>query len=205
LIDLEKEAHVSCQLKYLTEIKTNDSLFTQAKWRLNRFIFNLLLGLSRIKSKLLINLKLASAPEKSESHLDRSLIKQPVDQFEPGDVVKVRSREEIEKTLNSFAKGFTCLKKMYDDCGKEFMVYKRVRYFFDEVEGKIRKSNNMYFLKKSNCTGEQCKCCRHCFYFWHASWLKKISIFVFIIGGIANQICVEVLETDSILSLSLAC
>jgi hypothetical protein len=196
---------MSCQLKYLTEIKTRDSLFAQARWRLNRFKFSLLLCLSRIKSKLLVNLKPASPAEKSESRLDQRPIKQPVDQFEPGDVVKVRSREEIEKTLNSFAKGFTCLKKMYDDCGKEFVIYKRVRYFFDEDIGKIRKSNNMYFLERSNCSGEQCKCDRHCFYFWHASWLKKISVFAVIIIGVANQFCVEVLETDPILCSSLVC
>jgi hypothetical protein len=99
-------------------------------------------------------------------------------QIQPGDTVRVRSAEEIKSTLNRSrkTKGCTFQVGMYPYCGKEYKVYKKVDYFFDEVKQKMCKCNNIFLLDGCYCNGESAylaPCARHCFFFWQASWLEK--------------------------------
>jgi hypothetical protein len=66
---------------------------------------------------------------------------------------------------------------MYEYCGKEYKVIKKVDYFFDETKQKMCKCNGIFLLDGAYCTGKTAYlalCGRNCFYFWQASWLKKV-------------------------------
>lgn len=152
---------MSCQLQYLSNIKEKNLWFNYMRWYANVFLRGFYRHLTTGKLK----------PTTNANKNDFSANEIHIDQIEAGDIVKVRSQEEIKETLNSYNKTRGCgfRIQMYDDCGKEFVVHKKVNYFFDEAKQKICRCNNIYLLKGSCC----CGCDRHCFLFWHASWLKK--------------------------------
>ena len=100
-------------------------------------------------------------------------------QIQPGDTVRVRSRAEIKRTLNRFRKtrGCTFQLGMYEHCGKEYKVLKRVDNFFDEAKQKMCKCNGIFLLEGACCTGATAylaPCDRNCFFFWQSSWLEKV-------------------------------
>ncbi|MFC2071546.1 hypothetical protein ACFLUU_02350 [Chloroflexota bacterium] len=100
-------------------------------------------------------------------------------QIQPGGLVRVRSAAEINQTLNRARKTRGCAfqKGMYNHCGKEYKVFKKVNHFFDETKQEMRKCNDIYLLEGSYCDGSTAylrECARNCFYFWHISWLKKV-------------------------------
>lgn len=100
--------------------------------------------------------------------------------IQSGDLVRVRSRDEIKSALDKSrkTKGCTFQVGMYDCCGREYRVLKRVDYFFDEAKQKFCKCKNIFLLEGSNCTGTTAylrPCDRNCYFFWHVAWLKKIS------------------------------
>ena len=100
-------------------------------------------------------------------------------QIQPGDRVRVRSRREIQHTLDRRrrTRGCTFQLGMYDYCGREFRVYKKVENFFDERKGKMCKCKGLFLLEGACCNGETAylaACGRNCFYFWQTAWLEKI-------------------------------
>ena len=100
-------------------------------------------------------------------------------QIQPGDTVRVRSKPEIKRTLNRFRKtrGCTFQLGMYEHCGKEYKVLKKVSYFFDEAKQKMCKCNDIFLLEGACCTGKTAylaPCGRNCFFFWQSSWLEKV-------------------------------
>jgi hypothetical protein len=102
------------------------------------------------------------------------------DQIQPGDVVRVRSKEGINKTLNRFrnTRGCTFFPEMYRYCGQEYKVLKKVEHFFDEANHKMLKCNGIFLLENSYCQGTVIyvgECNRNCLLFWHVSWLEKVS------------------------------
>ncbi len=101
------------------------------------------------------------------------------DQIHPGEMVRVRSKFEINKALNRFnnTRGCIFLPEMYNHCGKEYRVFKKVDYFFDEYKQKMSKCNGIFLLEGCYCNGTATylgKCDRNCFLFWQASWLEKV-------------------------------
>jgi hypothetical protein len=170
-IDFLKK-QVPCQLQYLNDIKTKDDWFKYTLWRLQRYLRRLIAStvhisrLGKVKSFLLRQLKLG---DNDKGDIGAIFI----DQFEVGEVVKVRSRDEINKILNSPDSKGRFLNNMYYDCGKELIVQVKVDYYFDEVKRKICKLEDTYLLQGSHCYGKGSQCDRRCFNFWHASWLKK--------------------------------
>jgi hypothetical protein len=99
-------------------------------------------------------------------------------EFRPGDSVRVLPAGEINRRINRSRKtqGCTFQVGMYEHCGKEFEVLKKVEYFFDEARQKMCKCNNIYLLEGSFCNGKTAymkRCDRNCYYFWHANWLEK--------------------------------
>jgi hypothetical protein len=101
------------------------------------------------------------------------------DLAKPGDRVRVRSREEIKRTMNRLGKtrGCTFLPEMFNHCGKEFKVLKKVEHFFDESTHKMVKCSGILLLEGCYCTGTGTytgRCDRNCFLFWCDNWLEKI-------------------------------
>ncbi|HLO28427.1 MAG TPA: hypothetical protein VK249_04795, partial [Anaerolineales bacterium] len=65
----------------------------------------------------------------------------PVVPIKNGDMVRVRSREEIASTLDPFKelKGCAFLPDMYQYCGTQQRVLKSMQYFMDERDYKLKK------------------------------------------------------------------
>jgi hypothetical protein len=99
-----------------------------------------------------------------------------------GDIVRVRSKEQIMQTLdeNKRLEGCYFRSDMWQYCGGEYKVFKRVDYFFDESSSKMRKARNMVLLEGLYCSGElpmyfKHRCDRSCFFFWKDAWLEKVK------------------------------
>jgi len=95
-----------------------------------------------------------------------------------GDLVKVRSKEEILSTLDPFneLKGCAFLFEMHQYCGTEQRVFKSMERFMDERDYKVKKTKGLILLENNFCTGTPVfgKCDRSCFLFWREEWLEKI-------------------------------
>ncbi len=97
----------------------------------------------------------------------------------PGDRVRVKSREEIEATLDARGrlKGLRFMPEMEPYCGTPQTVFKRLDRFFDEAKLTVRQSSGLVLLEGNFCqgVGKIGRCDRSCFYFWREEWLERID------------------------------
>jgi hypothetical protein len=102
-----------------------------------------------------------------------------VTDFQAGDLVRIRSREEIEATLNCWHefRGCAFMDEMWQYCGTTQRVFKPVRYFLDERDYRLKKCKGLVILEGVICEGmkEYGPCDRSCFFFWRDEWLEKID------------------------------
>ena len=104
----------------------------------------------------------------------------PVTHFKSGDVVEVRSLEEIAATLdaNGSYEGIPFMNEMRQFCGRRFRVFKRAdkicvetTYFMD-----LRRLRNAVTLEEVRCDGgDHDGCKRMCMIFWKECWLKPAT------------------------------
>lgn len=98
-----------------------------------------------------------------------------------GDRVRVRSAEEVRKSLddNSAIRGCSFGAGMFQYCGREFRVAKVVNQFFDEARWRMLRARSLVLLDGVHCDGssvpETRGCDRMCFYFWRTEWLEKVD------------------------------
>lgn len=101
--------------------------------------------------------------------------------IQEGDIVRVKSRDEISRLLDDRDKykRLLFIDEMYEFCDKEYKVLKLIDVFYDETQNKMCRSKNVVILENVTCSGRQrlyrMKCDRNCFFFWHTAWLKKIQ------------------------------
>jgi len=101
------------------------------------------------------------------------------DELVPGDIVRVKLREEILALLDDWGrtKGCVFTPEMFNRCGQRYRVLKQVHYFYDEVKERICRCRDMVLLEGAVCSGQRrlfpSDCDRNCFQFWHVSWLEK--------------------------------
>ena len=97
-----------------------------------------------------------------------------------GDLVRVRSREEILATLNPFQelKGCAFLPQMYQYCGTEQRVLRSMQRFMDERDYKMKKVRGVVLLENLICNGTAAfgACDRCCFLFWREEWLERLPV-----------------------------
>ncbi len=112
--------------------------------------------------------------------MKREITEIEIPTFSVGDVITVRSREEISRSLDSLRMCDGCLMmdQMWDFCEGKFNVLKKVINFFDEYKFKMYKSRApLYILDGLICSGQGTsfgnRCDRSCYLLWHGSWLKK--------------------------------
>jgi len=98
----------------------------------------------------------------------------------PGNIVKVKSKEEIIHSLNPMNKLDGCLfmNQMWEFCGKEFKIVKVVKNVFDERQCKIYKvPAPIYILDGLICDGKvesfKHTCDHSCYLLWHEDWIMK--------------------------------
>lgn len=96
-----------------------------------------------------------------------------------GDIVRVRSKEEILQTLDGWRRfqGCTFMSEMWEYCGGTYRVLKKVNHILDERDMKIKKCKDMVILDGLICPGSWPfkECDRCCFLFWKEAWLEKVS------------------------------
>lgn len=99
--------------------------------------------------------------------------------LQAGDVVRVRTREEIDATLNHWhqLKGCSFMPEMEQYCGTTQRVLKRVERFVDERDLRIKRAKGIVFLEGVICggTADFGTCDRSCYHFWREEWLEKVG------------------------------
>jgi hypothetical protein len=162
-----------CQIKSLEQMAEPMSIATRL-WRRRsrlkriikrrwRYLNNLFYGIFRTRQREIGNKVKGSA----------------VTGLQPGDIVRVRSREEIQATLNNwnFLKGCGFMEEMWPYCNTTQRVLKRVEKFIDERDYLMKNIKGIIILDGVFCQGTKDfgACDRTCFYFWREEWLEKIG------------------------------
>jgi hypothetical protein len=101
-----------------------------------------------------------------------------VQKFKKGDLVRVRSKKEIELTLNHLGqlKGCSFMDVMIPYCGTIQRVLKPMERFVDERDLCVKKCSGLVLLEGVMCQGttQFGRCDRSCLMFWRQEWLQKI-------------------------------
>jgi len=97
-----------------------------------------------------------------------------------GDLVRVRSLEEIQHTLDEngrYKGGMLFIDEMAKYCGGKYRVLKRVNKVFDALAWKMKKAHEIVILDGVFCHGygPYKECDRSCPFFWKEAWLEKIE------------------------------
>jgi len=101
--------------------------------------------------------------------------------LQPGELVEVKSKEEIAQTVsvNSKNRGLWFDVEMLPFCNRQFRVRQRVTRLIDERSGKmIQLSNDCLILDGVTCSGDfslnRRFCPRAIYPYWRELWLKKV-------------------------------
>jgi len=110
----------------------------------------------------------------------KAVAKSAVAALKPGDVVRVRSREEICATLDNWNQLRHCafMEEMWPYCGSRQKVLKTVQRFLDERDYRMKKCKGIVLLDGVFCEGTKDfgPCDRTCHFFWREEWLEKVEI-----------------------------
>jgi hypothetical protein len=110
---------------------------------------------------------------------DRKRI-EPLD-LQPGELVRVKSREEIARTLDhrGMNRGLRFDGEMLPFCGQTFRVRRRVERFIDETKSAmIELHTDAVILENAVCGGDHVPmrwfCPRAIYSFWRECWLERV-------------------------------
>ncbi len=104
--------------------------------------------------------------------------------LQPGDRVRVRTREEISRTLDreGTCRGLGYIPEVMDRfSGGTYAVRGRVERFFDERNQKLMKLRDVVLLDDVFCEPRPdskspfAGCSRSCFLFWKEDWLERVA------------------------------
>jgi hypothetical protein len=165
------ECQIHC-LQYVHEPITVLDRIMKFRLRVQRFIKRRIKFLSRKLSAIIYhNIK----PELQS--FSKPIVKTV--NLNAGDTVRIRSRSEIQATLNSCnrLKGCAFMEEMVPYCATTQRVYKRIEHFLDERDYLVKKCNGIFILEGVFChgTADFGRCDRTCFFFWREEWLEKVN------------------------------
>jgi hypothetical protein len=119
----------------------------------------------------------AEAPYREPT--DRKTSPKEVLDLQPGEIVRVKTKPEIEQTLNSGSKnrGLWFDREMHRFCGGEFRVAAVVRNIVDEASGKMLAMNTACIvLEGVAATGEYLGLCpQNELIYWRECWLERLT------------------------------
>jgi hypothetical protein len=99
-------------------------------------------------------------------------------ELRPGELVRVRTREEIAATLdvNDRNRGMRFDREMIRYCGRTFRVQRRVNRIIDErTGGMLTLQNSCIVLEGVTATGEFLRFCpQNEYIFWREIWLERV-------------------------------
>jgi hypothetical protein len=113
--------------------------------------------------------------------IEGNLKKTPVERLnlEPGELVRVKSKEEIVATLDTdnANRGMSFDGEMLRYCGREARVLRRVEQIIDEKSGRmVRFKNPCIVLEDVTCTGAYHRQCPRGIYpYWREIWLERVE------------------------------
>jgi hypothetical protein len=96
--------------------------------------------------------------------------------LQPGEIVEVKSKEEILATLdlNSKNRGLIFAAEMIKYCGKRYRVLKRLDRMYIEQTGTMRQIANTVLLEGVTCDGRaHGGCLRTCYCLFREIWLRR--------------------------------
>jgi hypothetical protein len=109
--------------------------------------------------------------------------REPALDLQPGELVEVKSREEIALTLSPGGKhrGLWFDREMLPLCGRTFRVRRRIQRIIDERDGRmIEMKNDCVTLEGGVCSGERSLarwfCPRAIFPYWRECWLRRVPL-----------------------------
>jgi hypothetical protein len=114
-------------------------------------------------------------------HIAGTLAKTPLEtlDLQPGELVQVRSKEEIEATLdkNNRNRGLLFDTEMVPYCGGIYRVLRRVHQIIDERTGKmINMKYPCIILEGVYCKSDYHRLCPRAIYsYWRENWLRRVS------------------------------
>src|SRR5690606_15918944 len=95
-----------------------------------------------------------------------------------GDLVEVRSKEEILRTLDKRGcmDGLPFMPQMFNYCGRRFRVYKRAHKTCDTIAGTGGRRLEAGVHLDLRCDGRAYGGCQAaCLLFWKEAWLKPVA------------------------------
>jgi hypothetical protein len=157
-----------------------------ARWDARQYVWDITSGtyrpLERLNQLLKsgLNRVLRMLHRKSPEGIRGRLTKTPaaITGLRAGDIVEVKSREEILETLDSEGKnrGLVFTAEMLRYCGQRYPVLKRVDKMINEASGRMRALTNTVILDSCTCDGKaHGGCQRMCYSCWREIWLRKVS------------------------------
>jgi hypothetical protein len=133
----------------------------------------------RIKASISKLITWFSKPDEEKEKLLAQISNNTSLNLKAGDWVRVRSKEEIDVTLDHWGelRGCSFLGEMYLYCGTRHQVLKPVERFVDERDSRVKKGRGVVLLEGVICEGTELygRCDRSCFYFWRTEWLEKVE------------------------------
>jgi len=174
-----------CQIKSIHEMGCKSPLSLKIEQYLfiilKKFIMRFLIIKIKIYKNLIVNYlkELFKKSSRIEDTKDSKI--SPLFFIKVGDIVKIRSKEQILQTLDEGNKLDGCyfMDEMRQYCGGKYKVIKRVKFFFDEAKSRMRKTRNTVLLEGLYCSGKmpffKQRCDRSCLIFWKEGWLEKVE------------------------------
>jgi hypothetical protein len=98
--------------------------------------------------------------------------------LQPGEMVEVKSQQEIEATLNDKGelRGLRFSAEMLPYCGTRARVLTRVDRIIDEKTGRMLKLRDCIMLEQAWCQGTYRALCRRKIYtYWREAWLRRVD------------------------------
>ena len=102
--------------------------------------------------------------------------------LKPGDTVQIKSKAEIEATLNAAQRnrGLFFDIEMLPYCGRRMRLLQKVEQIIDEQNGVMRAlPNDCWIIEGAICTGYQSRnrlfCTREIFPFWREVWFERVD------------------------------
>jgi hypothetical protein len=98
--------------------------------------------------------------------------------LQPGELVEVKSRQEIEATLDADGRncGLSFEVEMLEHCGRRYRVAYPIRKIIFEQTSKMVQLNNTVALEGVVCQGLCAKNCPRANYlYWRESWLRRVE------------------------------
>jgi len=95
--------------------------------------------------------------------------------LQPGELVEVKSRKEIEATLDTAGKnkGLLFTPPMLQYCGKRFYVANRLNKMIQDESGRMIHLKDTVVLDGVTCQAWGCQ--RSNLQFWREIWLKRVT------------------------------